>query len=381
MVDKSINSVKADHCYGCELCEYVCSTRAISIVSDEEGFLRPLVNSSLCLNCGKCIMLCPVDKHNVLKQENHNKKVFAVSLNNMDYLLKSSSGGAGYALMKAGIENGYRVFGVSYSTDYRSCHYSFSDNYRGISSFVGTKYIQATKKDIYKKLQESINEGKKVVFVGLPCEVAAVKSFLRNSSVNIIFVELICHGVTSPKVAEQYVEKMEKKKGEIKWMTIRGKKKGWTPGFLEILFKSGDSFSKIFDSTEYGFAFRNFSRPSCYCCEYKGDNRVGDITIGDYWGASENDSYWNKYGVSVVFVHSERGMSLFNSIKGAKITEITYDKAIRNNSLINKPRDVGIRAEYANTFIRGDIFTARKKNESIKGKMVRLLRNIYYVFR
>lgn len=376
----TIESIRKQECYGCELCGQVCSPKAISFLPDEEGFVYPIVDSSKCINCGACLYTCP-SNYKLLKQREHNLRVYALSLTDDRQLTQSSSGGAAYAIMQYGINNNYYIVGVAYDEDYKGTHYAIANTLQEINDFRGTKYIQARKNDIYRKVKSILDNDGKVIFIGLPCEVAACNAFLGDENKRIIYVELICHGVSSPRIAEQYINQMVNRHGKISWMTIRDKRYGWTPGCIKIVFENGYTYHNLFDSTEYGYAFRNMSRLSCYNCLYKGDQRVADITIGDYWGAEQTDDCWNSNGVSVIFAHTEKGLNIIEHLKDVNLTTIKYSQGIKNNSMINNARQKGNRDQYSKSFCKRGIFEARKENESSKEKTIRLLRNLYYCFK
>lgn len=373
----NVSIISKQDCCGCELCEAICTKKAIVFKSDAEGFNYPHVDVEKCIECEMCLKYCPFNVDNC-KKTNHNIDTFALSIDCDASLKESSSGGAAYAIMDYAIRNSMIVIGVAYDDDFKGCHYDISDSFQEIAKFRGTKYIQAKKNNIYRKVKELLKSDSSVIFIGLPCEVAACQLYLGDLYEKIIYVELICHGVTSPKVSEQYVERAVLRYGKIDWMTIRDKRYGWTPGCLKIVFENGKIIHKLFDSTEYGYAFRNLSRPSCYECKYKGDYRVADISIGDFWGCSPSDEFWNPNGVSVVFVHSDRGRELIKSIEGVNITRVEYSLGIKNNSAVNASRQYGKRENYSNSLCKHDIFFARKENESIKEKSIRLLRNLKY---
>lgn len=368
-------------CYGCESCYEHCPKKAISLCENEEGFIYPVVDSKKCVECGLCLNFCPIGQHEHIQQPKHNLDVFALSLNNQEKLKKSSSGGAAYALMTAAIEHDYTVFGVAYDNDFKGCHYEPVSEIEGLAKLRGTKYIQAKKGDLYKKVKKCVEEGRKVLFIGLPCEVAALKLSLRNDLSLIVFVELACHGVTSPKVSEQYVSNLEKKNGDLIYLSVREKIYGWTPPCLKIIYSNGKESSELFDSTAYGYAFRNMSRMSCYTCEYKGNQRAADITIADYWGVEPKDACWNDYGVSAVFVHSTQGRHFLDLVCDTNIFPITSEQALKRNSYINKPRGLGKRENYAAFFVNHGIFIARNKVETLKEKTIRILRNCYYILK
>ena len=373
----NISLVNVEDCYGCEACTQICSFNAIDHQVDAEGFWLPKINNEKCVQCGMCYRVCPVNNKEEIKITEHNRKVYSLSLLDDSSILKSSSGGAAYAMMSKAIKNGWYVAVVKYDKDFTGCHYSIASTISEIEQFRGTKYIQAKKNDIYTKIKEMLGEGRKILFIGVPCDVAACKAFVGCD--NIVFVELVCHGVSSPMISSQYIKMLTRKYGTIRSFTIRDKKYGWTPGCIKAVFENGKSFHTLFDSTEYGYAFRNLSRKTCYHCGYKGDNRVADISIGDYWGCTKTDFDWNSNGVSVVFAHTKRGEEFIKTLNGCKLNEISYEKGILNNSNINKSRSIGKRENYSKFLINNNIFSARKENETIKEHIIRILRTFYYL--
>ena len=215
---KNVTQINSDQCYGCELCGTVCGTKAIQFVRDAEGFVYPEVKEEVCVNCGHCFNFCPANESNIRPTE-HNKKVYAMSLKDSELLRKSSSGGAAFAFMSYAIREKYVVFGVKYDDDFKGCHYEPAIDMNGVECFRGTKYIQAKKNNIYSELNEYISQGRRILFIGLPCEVAACKLFLKDNANSVVFIELVCHGVTSPRVASEYISYLERKKSNIRWMT------------------------------------------------------------------------------------------------------------------------------------------------------------------
>ena len=375
---KNIETVRdSKACCGCENCSNICPKNAIIIQHDKEGFKYPVVDSNKCVACGLCLLSCPVE--HLRKEEKHSEivQIFATYINSPDNLIKSSSGGMGYCLMNYCLRNGIHSFGVSYSENYTRAKYIEIKDREDIQACLGAKYIQAKKNDCFKIIEKYLIDSEKVLFIGLPCEVAALKVFLKTDYKNLFTVELICHGPTSDYAAEQFIQRISGKRF-LKSFTIKHKKKGWTPGYIRAVYEDGHVFSKIFDSTEYGFAFRNFSRPSCYSCHFRGHNSFADITIGDYWGASEKDPCWNRDGVSLVLIHSDKGINMFNKLTEMIAFPIDYDHAIVGNSTIYKSRSKGIRDKYSKDFVLYGSAKARKINETYKEYFIRVLRDAYY---
>lgn len=298
--------------------------------------------------------------------EEYKKHFFAVFggyLRNKEEVLTCTSGGIATALAKRMIElNGF-VAGVAYTNDFHAAEYIIIDKLEEISRLKGSKYIEVKKNNILMRTRMLLDEGKNVLFFGLPCMIAALKKYLGHEYETLLTCELICHGPTRSEVHEQYINWLEKKyKSKIVEFSVRHKEKKWLPGYLYAKFENGKIFMENFYMTEYGFAFSVMGRDSCYACKYKGDNSQGDLLIGDFWGAEENDPYWNLEGISSIFVHTEKGMKFLENVLDIQIYETTFEKAIKNNSGVIRPKGVSKeREKFLKLFEKyGLIIAARK---------------------
>lgn len=165
---------------------------------------------------------------------------------------------------------------------------------------------------------EKLQSGRLVLFTGLGCDVGALKSYLASQNVstdNLFTADLICYGPVIHEAHAQYIDSLERKyKSRVKTFTARHKKEGWTPMYVLAEFESGKIFSTRFDNTEYGAAFRLYTRESCYQCKFKGAGHIADITLGDFWGLTPEMEGYNPGGVSVFIVHNEKGERLMSMI-------------------------------------------------------------------
>lgn len=59
MKDIPVLYLNKDECCGCGSCYSVCGIKAISMISDNEGFLYPIIDESKCIRCYSCIKACP----------------------------------------------------------------------------------------------------------------------------------------------------------------------------------------------------------------------------------------------------------------------------------------------------------------------------------
>ena len=66
--------------------------------------------------------------------------------------------------------------------------------------------MKSNPKGIYKKIKQLLQSGKKILFIGLPCQVAAVKRFVgKRYEEKLYTIDLICHGSPSPMLLERFL--------------------------------------------------------------------------------------------------------------------------------------------------------------------------------
>ncbi len=270
----------------------------------------------------------------------HDIAVYAGFLENDAELLECTSGGIATALARHIIQRGGYVAGVAYSGDFYKAEYKVINQEDQLDEFKGSKYIEVEKGDVFHDVKTLLDAGERVLFFGLPCIVGAVKSFLKREYDNLITCELVCHGPTSPKVHTEYVKHLENRFGSrVTDFSVRKKREVWTPPYLYAKFENGREFERPFYSTEYGYAFSVMGRGSCYDCKFKGNNRMGDIMIGDFWGAKPEDIFWNDKGVSVIFVHTDKGKELLHAVEGIRLFETTFERAVSNNPMVIQSKE------------------------------------------
>ena len=320
-------------CCGCEVCIATCRLGAISLQQDDGGFLYPVVDSSLCINCLECERKCPV--LNPSKLDCEERKFIAGYCK--EGLKEVSSGGAASALAKSIIRKSGVVYGVAWTSDFKNAQYIRLSAVENIGLIRGTKYIQASKNngEIYKDIRYDLLLGNTVLFLGLPCEVAGLKSFLSQDYPNLYTVQLICHGATSSMFLKAFVAEIERKKeSRIVNLTLRYKKKGVDPKYIRMEMENGLFYEEILLGTEFGFAFLNCSRESCYSCHFKGARRVADLTIGDYWGIFADDINYQNDGVSIIVIHTNKGEILEQELRANKdffVFDADAEKARKGN--------------------------------------------------
>lgn len=277
---------------------------------------------------------------NVDAYADHDIAAYAGYVTRSDELLSCSSGGAATALACQMIRRGGYVAGVTYSADFKEAVYAITNRMEDLEQFKGSKYCAVNKGTVYADVKVLLDADEAVLFIGLPCTVAALRSYLKKEYDKLVAVELICHGPTTATVHRQYVEHLEKKFGSrLVDFSVKRKKGAWTPGYLYAAFENGQVYEKPFYHTEYGYAFATMAGKACYTCRFRGNNRTGDIMLGDFWGATEQDAYWNKEGVSSILVHTEKGEALLRETEDLRLFDTTFQKIVAGNPNIIKPRD------------------------------------------
>lgn len=269
-------------------------------------------------------------------------KYYYASLNNVDQLAQSASGGIAYALYEKVIMSGGVAYGVSYTSDYTNAEYKRVQTIDELANLRGSKYITTKKfaKEaiIYQEVFNDLMNSRPIVFIGLPCDVAALKFYLKRFGLKdshlLVTVDLICQGPLDCKVQKEYVEFLEKKyRSDIEDFTVRYKNPNWLPIYLKATFKNGKQHIKPFYETDFGRAFLIMGRECCYNCKFKGSNHKSDITIGDFWGLSEKDKGYNQIGTSSVIISTEKGEDYFKNLNNISYGETSAQKVLYQNPM------------------------------------------------
>ena len=200
-------------CTGCGTCASICPQKCIRMKEDQEGFLQPKINTKECIHCHKCEKLCPVLNLEGISDEGVTK-AFAAINKDSGIRERSSSGGVFYALAKWTIERGGVVFGARFDEQWRVVH-DYTETLEGIFPFMGSKYVQSFIGNTYKKAKAFLEEGRYVLFSGTPCQLAGLRTYLREDYESLIQVDLICYGVPSPGVWRSFLRGVVDRFGEI----------------------------------------------------------------------------------------------------------------------------------------------------------------------
>ena len=331
-----------DKCTGCYACYNICPKKAISFNEDDFGFIYPQVDKEKCINCGLCKKICP-QINDKLKMIQPNK-VYAVYSNDDKVREKSTSGGAATIISKAILNQNGVVYGANNLFDKKKFEYIRIDNVKNLYMIQGSKYVHCYVKNAYTNAKEDLLQGKKVLFIGTPCQIAGLKAFLIKDYENLYTIDIICHGVPSQKLLFEDLKSKNIEKKDFAIIRFRDKK-----GFnLSIYkdkqdFEKNKSFKSIYANLDYfykNFLRGNIYRENCYICKYANDNRTSDITLGDFWGLNKNSKAYDdeRLGISVVLCNTIKGENLFSLIKNeVTFDERTYEEAKKFNEQLKHP--------------------------------------------
>ena len=196
--------VSKNKCTGCTACMNVCPKNAISMVTDKCGFKYPIIDEKKCIDCGLCKKTCPIlNKKNNLSIN----KCYAAYSKNDEYSIHSSSGGIFPIIANYILDNNGIVIGAAFDKKMNLNHVAITKK-KEIDKLRGSKYLQSDLGDIFKYVKENLKT-KKILFVGTPCQIAGLKAYIKNDYDNLICIDLICHGVPSPKLFQKYIKELE----------------------------------------------------------------------------------------------------------------------------------------------------------------------------
>lgn len=314
-----INIQNKVDCCGCNACGDICGKHAISFVTDNEGFWYPKVDKDLCVDCGLCDKVCPIQNKADFVERSAEPNVFAAYTKDEAVRLDSTSGGIHSMLAMKMYEKDAYVGGAVYNQDH-TCSQIVDNNPKRLPEIRSSKYLQSNAEGVYKEIRSLLKEGKNVFFCGCPCQIHALYNFLGKEYENLVTCDFICRGVNSPKVFLKYMEMLERQFGaKATKIKFKNKKWGWHNFSMRVNFENGKVYCKdrYHDLFFIGYLQAgNFTRPSCYECHFKGFPQKADITLADFWGIENIDKSMDQdKGTSLVIVNSEKGQALFDSIK------------------------------------------------------------------
>ncbi len=326
-----------EKCFGCSACEYICPKKCITMKFDSVGFYYPEIDETLCVECNKCSTVCPA---NINIRTSDIQKVYKgyIDYIESDENQKSTSGAIFALLANQMLAYNGVVFGVSFDEDFKNVSHIACETVEQINKCRGSKYIQSQTQGIYKQVKNQLEWGKKVLFSGTPCQIAALYSCLGEHPENLITVDFVCHGVGSTAFYQAFLSNVTNDQG-VCYVGFRDKLGCYIKSKFIVLDNNRQQVYNV-DSYKDGFgkAFANnlISRLSCGTCKFASTQRVSDISLADnVMFATEKEKI---YGSSLVFINTKKGFEFFESVKSeAVIEELEREAVIPKIMHLNHP--------------------------------------------
>ena len=329
-------------CCACGACMNICPKRAISMKEDEFGFLYPCIDEELCVECGLCKRVCAYQNSEVT---NEPIKCFAAVSKNLEQRKKSASGGIFAALATKVIQGGGIAYGAAFDDEWNVVHMA-ARNLDELTSLQGSKYVQSKTGFTFSEVKTELNNGKKIIYSGTPCQIDGLKHFLGKEYDNLLTVDIVCHGVPSNRMFKDYICSLERSHhGKVTSFTFRDKELGWGINGSANIGKKNIKIWKTESPYLYYFSNASIYRENCYSCKYACSHRPADITIGDFWGIEKQHpdlikrNTWNiSGGISLAFANTQKGVRELESSKDIIELETSeYEFIAKGNDQLNYP--------------------------------------------
>lgn len=370
-----ISIIDKHNCCGCNACVQKCPKQCITMREDEEGFLYPSVNLDICIDCHLCETVCPC-----LNQEGAKEPIVCLAAKNIDEDIRkhSSSGGIFISIAKKVIQEGGIVFGARFDDRWQVMH-DFAETYEDVAAFRGSKYVQSKIRETFKQAEAFLKKGRRVLFSGTPCQILALNRFLRKKYDNLLTIEVVCHGVPSPKVWQSYLQYINPNHKQITAINLRDKSRGWKHYSYLIQTQEENLVDDYAASSLYlrGFSSNMTLRPSCYRCPAKGLSSGADITLADCWGIENLQGYHDDdKGISAVLANTPEAMRLLGQLNFAS-REIDYAFVTRYNpSIVHSPIEPFYRKFFWRCFPQHGIGAVEVVFQRLKNPLYKLINKL-----
>jgi coenzyme F420-reducing hydrogenase beta subunit len=343
-----------EQCTGCGACVSTCAKGALSLKYDKEGFYYPSLDKDKCIDCKQCEKTCHVlcnrkSGDNIVK----DYTPYMLKASDRSIVMQSSSGGV-FSLLSAKVldEDGV-VYGARYNYELERLEHCSTDNC-SIEELRKSKYIESYLGDVFTDVRKQLQNGRKVLFCGTPCQVKGLKKYLETKKTNtekLITVRFICHGVPANKFFTEYKHWKEKNVGsKITHIDFRPKTRGWSQSNIVLKFANDKVIDEAYRENYYYYYFQinNSLRKSCYHCNLL-EESFSDYTIADFWGVFKyTPGTREEEGISLVLAH----------------TALAKEQLQQLNCTIKKLPQSAVEYIYKDARAKSDIYKLREKTMS-----------------
>ena len=360
-----MNISQFKQCSDCGACYNICPKGAISV--DDGGlFYVPVVDESLCVDCSRCVGVCPVNN-----EIGSNKPISAFGGWHKDdkVVSGSSSGGVFYGIAEDVVSHGGVVFAAVLSDDCRTVDFASSDD-MPLSRMMKSKYVESRVNLSFKRVEKELDSGRRVMFVGTPCQVAGLMSYLGKDRENLITCDFACGGLPSHRIYSDYLGGLEKKYGsDIESVDFRSKSHGWKRYVIRVRFGNGKEYVRLGIEDPYlkSFLYGKCSvREYCLDCKFP-EHHMSDISIADFWRHDKMSSLENKNGISLILCNTGKGRAALDAVRDRfELAELEVDKASYNNRIHISEKAKAKHSSFLKDYKSGGLKYASEKNRFVR---------------
>ena len=311
-------------CTGCGLCVNICPVNAVYL-DDLLSSQNAVIDPEKCIECNRCHLNCP---QVVPVKTTKPIEWFQGWIDNSEDRKQSSSGGIAYALAKGVTRKG----GFVVSCLLRDGKFKFleTQDEEELKNFRGSKYVKSDPTSVYQSVKRLLKDGKQVLFIGLPCQVAGIRRFIGEGlDENLITVDLICHGTPSIELLKLFLKQYDVDLEKVNNISFRKKQSFSISTDINTICPN-----QIVDRYTLAFLNELSYTDNCYSCKYACNERASDITLGDSWGTDLATE--ERKGISLILCQSEKGISLLSD-SNIITKPVDLVRAISKNHQLSRP--------------------------------------------
>ena len=340
-----------EECCACRACSCACPKGAISFVADKYGFWFPHIDEALCVNCGKCVSVCNFH-YDPVEYRRQPVKGYAATLCDKKRIKNSTSGGVFMAMAEWILSKSGCVFGCVWDENMNAVHVC-AESMEQVLPMQGSKYVQSNVGNSYAEVKQKLLEDRYVLFSGTPCQVAALKGYLGKEYEKLITLDLVCHGVPNNRFFHQFLDEQEKRyKGRVTDLHFRHKSPDWLYSRVWMEIQRGERKihkALLLVESPYSMMYsgkNQINRESCSHCKYACPQRVGDMTIGDFWGYKKEEiNFEYKDGLSCILVNNDKMLPILKELY-LTTQEVPIESIIEGNTHLRRPSGIDEKRGY-----------------------------------